>query len=93
MGPESMLLPFGDGLLCVGAGITGYWRYTPKATTGVGTATWGPELCSWGHSNFPPDAWINPGETWHVQAWFRDPNGPCGAGLNLTNGLTLTYVP
>lgn len=93
MGPESALAPFGDGLLCVGAGTLGYLRYTPKTTTAVGTATWGPKLCSWGQSNFPPEAWIDPGETWYFQAWFRDPEGPCGAGLNLTNGLALTYVP
>lgn len=92
MGPESLKAPFGDGLLCVGAGTMGYWRYTAKSTTAVGTATWGPQLCAWGKDNFPVEGWIHPGETWHFQAWFRDPDGPCGGGLNLTNGLTLTYV-
>lgn len=93
MGPEGVQLPFGDGLLCVGAGSVGFSRYTPKATSAVGTATWGPQLISWGEANFPSEAWIDPGETWYFQAWFRDIGGPCGTGLNLTNGLGLTYVP
>lgn len=92
MGPESVQLPFGDGLLCVGAGTVGYSRYTPKATSAVGTATWGPQLVEWGEANFPMNAWIDAGETWHFQAWFRDVDGPCGKGVNLTNGLALTYV-
>lgn len=93
MGPEGVQTPFGDGVLCVGPGTSGYARYTAKVTTAVGTATWGPQLIAWGKANFPPESWINPGETWHYQAWFRDPFGPCGSGVNLTNGLALTYVP
>lgn len=93
MGPEGVQLPFGDGLLCVGAGTLGYSHYTPKTTTAVGTANWGPKLVLFGKQNFPSDSWIHPGETWHFQAWYRDIGGPCGTGINLTNGLALTYVP
>ena len=36
---------------------------------------------------------ITAGSTWHFQAWYRDPIGPCGFGANTTNGLSITFQP
>jgi hypothetical protein len=44
-------------------------------------------------SSLPAGAQIAAGETWHFQAWFRDPSGPCGMGSNLTNALRVTFAP
>ncbi len=93
MGPESVQLPFGDGLLCVGPGSTGLERFTPKSISNFGTSNWGPGLVGYAKANFPSDSWIKAGQTWHFQAWYRDLDGPCNQGTNLTNGLTLTFVP
>ncbi|MBI5432917.1 MAG: hypothetical protein HZA52_08825 [Planctomycetes bacterium] len=35
---------------------------------------------------------LNPGETWYLQVWYRGVAGG-GAGLNLTDGLQVTFVP
>ena len=32
-------------------------------------------------------AGVFPGETLFLQAWYRDPHGPCGTGFNLTTGI------
>jgi len=48
------------------------------------------------HTGFVADAGglINPGETWHFHAWYRDPSlGPCATGANLTNLYSVTFVP
>ena len=93
MGPVAAQLPFGDGLLCVGPGATGLGRFSTKQTSVVGTANWGPGLVAYTKANFPSTSWIKPGQTWHFQAWYRDIDGPCGQGTNLTNGLAMTFVP
>lgn len=33
------------------------------------------------------------GGTRTYQAWYRNPNGPCNTGSNLTNGVQVTWVP
>ena len=32
------------------------------------------------------------GEVKHYQFWYRDPTGPCGAGFNLSNGLSIHLI-
>ena len=27
------------------------------------------------------------------EAWYRDPNGPCGTTYNFSNGLAVTFTP
>jgi len=34
-----------------------------------------------------------PGSTVYFQAAYRDGSGPCGGGINLTNGVALTFTP
>jgi len=90
-GPGSVEAPFGDGLRCVGAGTV--YRY-PIQNSGPGAAlTQGPGLVSYSLANFPPAGQIVPGTTWRFQAWYRDPQGPCGSAFNLSNGLQVLFGP
>jgi len=74
---------FGDGLRCAGQNVVRLGVRVPNA---FGDATWGPGISALG-------GW-SAGDTRHVQGWYRDPNGgPCGAGFNLTNGVSLTFTP
>jgi hypothetical protein len=75
--------PFGDGLLCVG-GTTKRFPVGSTGSAGFLVLT-GPAGKSSGL--------ITPGSTWNFQAWFRDPAGPCGEGLNLSNALSVTFTP
>jgi hypothetical protein len=36
---------------------------------------------------------ITPGATWNFQYWYRDPLGPGGSGVNLSNALAATFAP
>ena len=36
---------------------------------------------------------IQPGTTWNIQTWYRDNPGPCGAGTNLSNCMSVSFVP
>lgn len=89
MGPQAAQLPFGDGLLCVGPGATGFARFSHKSISAFGTANWGPGLVGYAKANFPTDSWIKPGQTWHFQAWFRDPV----QSFNLSDAVSVTFVP
>jgi hypothetical protein len=31
------------------------------------------------------------GQTVYFQGWYRNVQGPCGSGFNLTNGLQVTF--
>lgn len=74
---------FGDGLRCAGGGLT---RMGVRVPNGSGQATWGPGLAASGA--------YSAGDTRSFQGWYRDPAGsPCGAGFNLTNGVTVTFIP
>ena len=85
--------PFGDGVLCVSSGSKGIYRFAIESTGIAGTATAGPGLAAQITATFPASGWIQPGETIYFQRWYRDPDGPCGSGINLTNGLGLTFTP
>jgi hypothetical protein len=74
---------FGDGLRCAGQNVVRRGVRVPDAN---GDANWGPGLLA-GTS-------VSAGDTKHWQIWYRNPSGsPCGAGFNLTNGYSVTYVP
>ena len=91
MGDAQVQLPFGDGLRCVGAGSAGIYRF-PARATGSGSFQEGP-IVGFSRANFPPAGQIGAGSTWHFQAWYRDPGGPCGSGFNASNALRATFVP
>jgi len=73
----------GDGLLCVGGTV----RRLVVAFPGVGgNANWGPGLVAMG-------GW-SAGVTQYFQCWYRDASGsPCASGFNLTNGVSVSFVP
>jgi len=92
-GAGSNRRPFGDGVLCVSGGSKGIYRFPLQTSSIAGTATMGPGLAAQIASTFPASGWLQPGDTWYFQRWYRDPQGPCGSGINLTNGLGLTFTP
>lgn len=73
---------FGDGLLCATGSIQ---RLQVRFLDGSGSATWGPGLQ-------PQGGW-NPGDTRHVQAWYRDVTGPCNGGFNTSHAVTINFQP
>jgi hypothetical protein len=88
--PQQQLVPFGNGVLCVGGGGANVHRLQPFVTNMSGHG--GVELdFSMPPLNGGPGA-LTPGSTWNFQAWFRDlPAG--GAQFNLSNALAATFVP
>ena len=55
-----------------------------------GTVGFGPGLVSWSTTHFG-SAGIDPGETWALQAWYRDAASACAGGTNLTQALAITF--
>ncbi len=74
---------FGDGLRCTGGATL---KHGVRAVGASGEVSWGPGLAL-------SNGWVS-GEVRHFQGWYRDPHGsPCGTNFNLTNGLTVSYLP
>jgi hypothetical protein len=93
MGPDTSEIPFGDGNRCVDGGGVGLFRYDVFNGGTGGTWTEGPGIIGFAQGNFPVTGHIAGGQTWHFQAWYRDPTGPCGLGFNLSNGYGVTFTP
>jgi hypothetical protein len=93
MGGAAVSTPFGDGLLNVRPGLVGLFRFPVVDSGTQGVVEYGPGIVglSWTHN--PTAGQIQPGDTWYFQAWYRDPNGPCGTGANLTNGVKADFKP
>jgi len=85
---------FLDGLLCVGGPTSKIYRLPPVINSGPsGTAIFGPGLVQLSKTPLVPvPSGIQAGETWYLQAFFRDGNG-CGAGANTSDALAVTFVP
>ena len=82
-GPDEALLPFGEGSLCVGGGLT---RFAPVPVDSGGAALQPVD------PNLPPAAGaFAVGEQWRFQFAYRDPGG--SAGFNASNGLAVTWLP
>ncbi len=93
MGGLATALPFGDGQLCVASGGMGIWRFNPPQSSGAsGVLNLGPGVVGLSQI-LPRGGHITAGQTWHFQAWFRDPAGPCGKGSNMTNALRVVFGP
>ncbi len=86
-GERQISLPFGDGVLCVGAGTTGLERLPLTVSGGGGRLRHTVDMRS-----LPALGLLNPGSTWNFQAWFRDTLAG-GGHFNLSDGLTLTITP
>ncbi|MCK6447630.1 MAG: right-handed parallel beta-helix repeat-containing protein [Planctomycetes bacterium] len=75
-------IAFGDGLLCT----VPIHRFTPGSTGASGTFSLASPVAK-------ANGKLHAGTTYHFQAWFRDPNGPCGSTYNTSNALSITYTP
>lgn len=86
-------IPLGDGLLCAGGGGYPSFRF-PLATSGAaGSFAMPTDLVDYCNQHFGVAGHITPGATWHFQAWYRDPNGPCGTNFNTTNSYSVVFTP
>ena len=92
---HTTMLPLGDGLLCAGGGGSGYppLRFPIVNSGPSGSASTPQNLVAWCAQRFPSTGVIVPGQTWHAQAWFRDPLSPCGFRFNTTNSYAVTFTP
>ena len=92
MGGAEGSAPLADGRLCVTTGGQGLFRFPPLSTAG-GSLQLGPGLAAQGAALFGPPGTIQPGSSWSFQLWYRDPQGPCGAGSNLSSAVSATFTP
>ena len=82
--------PFGDGLLCIGAGGAALCRFPVRNSGASGTLGEGPGIVSFSQSQ-QAACHISVGQTWNFQGWFRDPGGSCGSAFNLSNAVAVTF--
>ena len=92
-GPGRTRTPFGDGFGCVADGGLGILRFPARLTSAAGTSSEGPGLLATLRATHGSKGQILAGQTWQFQAWFHDPAGPCGGGLNLSNALSISFWP
>jgi len=86
-------VPLGDGFLCAGSGGYPLFRF-PFINAGPAGALALPQhLVAYCNQTFSAAGHLLPGATWHFQAWYRDPHGPCGAYFNTTNSYSVAFVP
>jgi len=93
MGAGTTHVPFGDGFQCAGTGGYGLFRFPVQSAAGVGTFAFGPGIGEFADSHFTPTGHVFPGQTWHFEAWYRNPLGPCGSGFNTTNAVSVAFAP
>lgn len=84
-GNAQVLAPFGGGLRCVGG--SAHRLFPASVASGAGVLA-----RDLRHANLPIGGAITAGDTWHFQAWFRDRFAQ-GASFNLSDGLSLTFLP
>jgi hypothetical protein len=76
------LAPAGDGLRCIGGTIR---RVMVRNANQAGAIWDGPTLQ-------PAGGWLA-GESRHFQLFYRNPNGPCGTGFNVSNAVSVQFTP
>ncbi len=91
MGALTNEVPFGDGLLCAGAGYP-LFRFPIQQTGASGSLSIGPGIADYSLNNFPALGQISPSSTWLWQIWYRNPQGPCGSGFNTSNGYKVAFT-
>lgn len=79
-GANSVAVPFQDGILCAGGSIKRLQAVTLDAT-GASQST----------ASIVTQGGVVPGVTRVYQAWFRDPQGPCGTSSNLSSAVQITW--
>ena len=89
MGSAKAGAPAGDGLMCVGPGTSGLWRFPVQKSNSAGQLSLANPITF--SQGFGSGGQIISGSTWGFQAWYRDPKGPCGSGANFSNALDVTF--
>lgn len=79
-GASTIAVPFQDGILCAGGTIKRLQAVTLDAN---GFAQSNVSIVTSGV--------VVPGVTRTYQAWFRDPQGPCGTSSNLSSAVQITW--
>ena len=86
-------VPLGDGFLCAGSGGYPLFRFPFTNSGPAGALALPHNLVAYCNQAFPATGHLFAGATWHFQAWYRDPHGPCGAFFNTTNSYSVAFVP
>lgn len=81
---EIVGFPYGDGFYCVGGMVSNVYPVVFADASG--------QLTSAIDNTLPAYASLTPGSTYSFQALFRD-HAPFGSGLNLSDGMTITFSP
>lgn len=82
--------PFFDGTMCIGSPFFRLYDHQNSGQDGV--VNFNSIVEGFSHTGVV----ILPGDTWHMQVWFRDAPAkltPCHMKANMTNGLTVTFTP
>lgn len=88
MGRAGSPTTLGNGQLCLHGSL---YRFPTRAALGTSLDFSG--LVAHSQVAHPSAAALAAGQTWSCQVWYRDVGGPCGATSNLSNALTVTFVP
>jgi len=83
-GAAQGMIPFGNGFQCATGGIVRVWPPSPADMLGNVT-----RLID---NTAPGGVGIAAGATRNFQCWYRDPAGG-GMGFNLSDGLSVTFLP
>lgn len=85
-------MPFGDGLLCAGAGGYPAFRFPATSSGPGGVLVEGPGIAAFSAAQFGPAGTLAVGSTWNFQAWYRNPGGPCGSNFNTSSAWSVTMT-
>lgn len=83
IGAQQIAQPFGDGTLCVGGTST---RLPVVLANGDGVSQQGIDYATL-------SIVVTAGSIWNAQVAYRDLGGPGGTGFNLSNAVSIAFVP
>ncbi len=90
-GPESTLVPGGNGMRCVDAGGLALFRAGVRLANGNGSMSFDVDLNS---EPFNAElSQVQAGSTWVFQAWYRDVGGPLGQATNFSGAVAARFRP
>jgi hypothetical protein len=90
-GAQSSIL-LGSGRLVVGGGSVGLYRLGVQFAGANGVVVRPAGLVAYSQTLGGLGV-ITAGQTWNFQCWYRDVISPCGITNNLSNGLSVGFVP
>jgi hypothetical protein len=92
MGGGPAAFSLGSGQLVVGGGATGLYRLGVQFADAQGVMVRPTGLVAYSQT-LGGAAAITAGQTWRFQCWYRDVLTPCTITNNLSNGLSVDFVP